>query len=67
MIGISECTYSPTQDLGLAQNASTAVQAPTPLGSLAHQIYRMVAQNPDTATKDFSVVYQMLKKQQKGA
>ena len=51
------------KDLGLAQNASTATQAPTPLGSLAHQIYRLVAQNGDTADKDFSVVSLLVKKQ----
>ncbi|KHJ79364.1 3-hydroxyisobutyrate dehydrogenase domain protein [Oesophagostomum dentatum] len=51
------------KDLSLAQNASTTTQSPTPLGSLAHQIYRMLAQDPRYATKDFGIVYQFLKDQ----
>lgn len=51
------------KDLSLAQNAATNVQAPTPLGSLAHQVYRLLAQNPQFAGKDFGVVYQFLKDQ----
>uniref|UniRef100_A0A0K0D2J4 NAD_binding_11 domain-containing protein n=1 Tax=Angiostrongylus cantonensis TaxID=6313 RepID=A0A0K0D2J4_ANGCA len=51
------------KDLSLAQNASTTMQAPTPLGSLAHQIYRLIAQNPSYAKKDFAIVYQFLKEQ----
>ncbi|VDM51359.1 unnamed protein product [Toxocara canis] len=49
------------KDLGLAQNASTAAQAPTPLGSLAHQMYRMLAQSTEFGKLDFGVVYQFLK------
>jgi len=52
------------KDLGLAQNASTSVQAPTPLGSMAHQVYRLLAQNPKYSHLDFGVVYQFLKDQQ---
>ncbi|XP_012227323.1 3-hydroxyisobutyrate dehydrogenase, mitochondrial isoform X1 [Linepithema humile] len=48
------------KDLGLVQSAATRTQAPIPLGSLAHQIYRaVIAQG--FSTKDFSVVYQFLK------
>ncbi|CAI5452674.1 unnamed protein product [Caenorhabditis angaria] len=50
------------KDLSLAQNASTNTQAPTPLGSLAHQIYRILARDPHYQAKDFGVVYQFLKK-----
>ncbi|RCN53081.1 hypothetical protein ANCCAN_00630 [Ancylostoma caninum] len=50
-------------DLSLAQNASTTTQSPTPLGSLAHQIYRLLAQDPRYSTKDFGIVYQFLKDQ----
>lgn len=48
-----------TKDLGLAQNAATSVKAPTPLGSLAHQIYRIMCQT-GYADRDFAAVYQML-------
>ncbi|XP_036140472.1 3-hydroxyisobutyrate dehydrogenase, mitochondrial [Monomorium pharaonis] len=48
------------KDLGLAQSAATRMQAPIPLGSLAHQIYRaVIAQG--FSNKDFSVIYQFLK------
>lgn len=48
------------KDLGLAQSAATRTEAPIPLGSLAHQIYRaVIAQG--FSNKDFSVVYQFLK------
>ncbi|CAJ0577951.1 unnamed protein product, partial [Mesorhabditis spiculigera] len=53
------------KDLSLAQNAATSNGAPTPLGSLAHQIYRLLAQHPDLSGKDFGVVYQYLKEQDK--
>uniref|UniRef100_A0A914USS7 3-hydroxyisobutyrate dehydrogenase n=1 Tax=Plectus sambesii TaxID=2011161 RepID=A0A914USS7_9BILA len=55
------------KDLGLAQNAATSVKAATPLGSLAHQIYRLLAQSPEFQGKDFSVVYQFLKDQTAGS
>ncbi|KAL6266725.1 hypothetical protein P5V15_003561 [Pogonomyrmex californicus] len=48
------------KDLGLAQSAATRTQAPIPLGSLAHQIYRTVIAH-GFSNKDFSVVYQFLK------
>uniref|UniRef100_A0A1I7XR07 3-hydroxyisobutyrate dehydrogenase n=1 Tax=Heterorhabditis bacteriophora TaxID=37862 RepID=A0A1I7XR07_HETBA len=52
-----------SQDLSLAQNAATTVQAPTPLGSMAHQIYRILSKHPEYSSKDFGVVYQFLKDQ----
>lgn len=48
-----------TKDLGLAQNAATHTGSTTPLGSLAHQIYRLVL-NHGLGHKDFSVIYQLL-------
>lgn len=48
------------KDLGLVQSAATRTQAPIPLGSLAHQIYRAVIAH-GFSDKDFSVVYQFLK------
>lgn len=48
-----------TKDLGLAQTAATQTSSPTPLGSLAHQIYRVLLSN-GLGKKDFSVVYQLL-------
>uniref|UniRef100_A0A7E4W4D5 3-hydroxyisobutyrate dehydrogenase n=1 Tax=Panagrellus redivivus TaxID=6233 RepID=A0A7E4W4D5_PANRE len=50
-----------TKDLGLAQTASTEAKAPTPLGSLAHQLYQILSKHPDFKDKDFGVVYQFLK------
>lgn len=51
-----------TKDLGLAQDAATRVQAPTPLGSSAHQIYRVMC-NAGYAEKDFSSAFKFLQKQ----
>lgn len=48
-----------TKDLGLAQNAATQTNTPTPLGSLSHQIYCLLV-SKGLGTKDFSVVYQLL-------
>ncbi|KAK7092221.1 hypothetical protein V1264_008007 [Littorina saxatilis] len=53
-----------TKDLGLAQNAATATQSPTPLGSLSHQLYRLMT-NSGYAGKDFSSAFQFLKQQDK--
>uniref|UniRef100_A0AC34F9L8 3-hydroxyisobutyrate dehydrogenase n=1 Tax=Panagrolaimus sp. ES5 TaxID=591445 RepID=A0AC34F9L8_9BILA len=50
------------KDLGLAQTASTQCKAPTPLGSLAHQMYQILASHPDFKDKDFGVVYKFLSK-----
>jgi len=49
-----------TKDLGLAQNASTATKSATPMGSLAHQIYRVMC-NRGYAKQDFSSVYKFLR------
>jgi len=50
-----------TKDLGLAQDAATRAQASTPLGSLAHQIYRTMCNN-GFAEKDFSSAYKFIQK-----
>ncbi|KAK3578479.1 hypothetical protein CHS0354_038576 [Potamilus streckersoni] len=47
------------KDLGLAQNASTVTKSPSPLGSLAHQIYRIMT-NSGYADKDFSSAFKFL-------
>lgn len=51
-----------TKDLGLAQNAATATKSPTPLGSLSHQIYRIM-NNSGYAGKDFSSTFQFLQEE----
>ncbi|UYV67256.1 HIBADH [Cordylochernes scorpioides] len=48
-----------TKDLGLAQSVSTQTGAPTPLGSLSHQIYRVMMAH-GLQNKDFSIVYKFL-------
>lgn len=53
-----------TKDLGLAQGAANTTQSPIPLGSLAHQIYRVMT-NSGYAKKDFSSAYQFLQEQNK--
>lgn len=49
------------KDLSLAQGAATRTQAPTPLGGLALQLYRMVCAQGHGG-KDFGYVYQMISK-----
>lgn len=49
-----------TKDLGLAQNAATKTLTPTPLGSLSHQLYRILVQK-GFGSKDFSSIYTFLK------
>lgn len=51
------------QDLGLAQNTATNTKTPVPLGSLAHQIYRMMCAR-GYAGKDFSSVFQFLREEE---
>ncbi|MEQ2159658.1 hypothetical protein GOODEAATRI_025302, partial [Goodea atripinnis] len=51
------------QDLGLAQNTATNTRTPVPLGSLAHQIYRMMCAR-GYANKDFSSVFQFLREEE---
>jgi len=53
-----------TKDLGLAQDAATRAQSPTPLGSLAHQMYRVMC-NAGYAEKDFSSAFKFLQEQEK--
>jgi len=49
-----------TKDLGLAQDAATRTKAATPLGSVAHQMYRVMC-NAGYAEKDFSSAFQFLR------
>ncbi|XP_064471849.1 3-hydroxyisobutyrate dehydrogenase, mitochondrial-like [Ornithodoros turicata] len=49
-----------TKDLGLAQTAATNTNSPTPLGSVSHQIYRLLL-SKGLGQKDFSVVYQLIR------
>ncbi|XP_077455680.1 3-hydroxyisobutyrate dehydrogenase b [Stigmatopora argus] len=51
------------KDLGLAQNTSTNTKTPVPLGSVAHQIYRMMCAR-GYASKDFSSVFQFLREEE---
>jgi len=51
-----------TKDLGLAQDAATRAQAATPLGSLAHQIYRVMC-NAGYSEKDFSSAFKFIREQ----
>lgn len=53
----------PFQDLGLAQNAATSTNSPTPMGSLAHQIYRVMC-NRGYGKLDFSSVFKFLREDQ---
>lgn len=55
--------FSFFQDLGLAQNTATNTKTPVPLGSLAHQIYRMMCAR-GYANKDFSSVFQFLREEE---
>jgi len=48
------------KDLGLAQNAATSTKSATPMGSLAHQMYRVMC-NRGYAKKDFSSVFKFLR------
>uniref|UniRef100_A0A672FWQ2 3-hydroxyisobutyrate dehydrogenase n=1 Tax=Salarias fasciatus TaxID=181472 RepID=A0A672FWQ2_SALFA len=51
------------KDLGLAQNTATNTKTPVPLGSLAHQIYRVMCSR-GYANKDFSSVFQFLREEE---
>jgi len=57
-------TFLMAKDLGLAQNASALTGSPTPLGSLACQLYRMMC-SKGLANKDFSAIYLFLQDQDK--
>ncbi|XP_034017391.1 3-hydroxyisobutyrate dehydrogenase a isoform X1 [Thalassophryne amazonica] len=52
-----------SKDLGLAQNTATNTKTPIPLGSLAHQIYRVMCSR-GYANKDFSSVFQFLREEE---
>ncbi len=52
-------THLIAKDLGLAQSAATRSNSPTPLGTLSHQIYRLMLNN-GYSTKDFSSVYKFI-------
>ncbi|XP_001640995.2 3-hydroxyisobutyrate dehydrogenase, mitochondrial [Nematostella vectensis] len=49
-----------TKDLGLAQNASSSTMTATPMGSLAHQIYRIMCIK-GYANMDFGSVFKFLR------
>ncbi|AWP21857.1 3-hydroxyisobutyrate dehydrogenase [Scophthalmus maximus] len=51
------------KDLGLAQNTATNTKTPVPLGSLAHQIFRVMCSR-GYANKDFSSVFQFLREEE---
>ncbi|KAK4306261.1 hypothetical protein Pmani_021884 [Petrolisthes manimaculis] len=52
------------KDLGLAQNAATATNSPTPLGAVAHQIYKLMS-NTYLSERDFSSVFRFLQEPHK--
>merc|ERR1712066_1028052 len=52
------------KDLGLSQDAATRAQAATPLGSLSHQLYRVMCK-AGYSEKDFSSAFQFLREDQK--
>jgi len=52
------------QDLGLAQDAATTTKSPTPLGSAAHQLYRLMC-NKGYGHLDFSSAYKFLQEDEK--
>ncbi|XP_036372252.1 3-hydroxyisobutyrate dehydrogenase, mitochondrial-like [Megalops cyprinoides] len=51
------------KDLGLAQSTATSTKTAIPLGSLAHQIYRLMC-GRGYANKDFSSVFQFLREEE---
>ncbi|XP_062385563.1 3-hydroxyisobutyrate dehydrogenase a [Sardina pilchardus] len=51
------------KDLGLAQSTATSTRTSVPLGSLAHQIYRIMCAR-GYANKDFSSVFQFLREEE---
>lgn len=51
------------KDLGLAQDSATNTKSPTPLGSLSHQLYRLMCAK-GYAQKDFSSVFQFLREEE---
>lgn len=53
-----------TKDLGIASAVATTSNTPIPLGALTHQIYRTLMAK-GLANKDFSVVYDFMKNEEK--
>ncbi|XP_015186404.1 PREDICTED: 3-hydroxyisobutyrate dehydrogenase, mitochondrial [Polistes dominula] len=53
-------TFLMAKDLSLVQSAATRTNTLIPLGSLAHQIYRILNTH-GLSKKDFSIVYQFIK------
>uniref|UniRef100_H0W439 3-hydroxyisobutyrate dehydrogenase, mitochondrial n=1 Tax=Cavia porcellus TaxID=10141 RepID=H0W439_CAVPO len=51
------------KDLGLAQDSATSTKSPIFLGSLAHQIFRMMCAK-GYSKKDFSAVFQFLREEE---
>ncbi|KAK7898563.1 hypothetical protein WMY93_019416 [Mugilogobius chulae] len=51
------------KDLGFAQSTATSTRSPIPLGSLAHQIFRVMCSR-GYANKDFSSVFQFLREEE---
>ncbi|XP_066440849.1 3-hydroxyisobutyrate dehydrogenase, mitochondrial [Eleutherodactylus coqui] len=51
------------KDLGLAQDSATDTKSPIPLGSLSHQVYRLMCAK-GYAQKDFSSVFQFLREEE---
>lgn len=51
------------KDLGLAQNAATSTKSATPMGSLAHQTYRIMC-NRGYGKLDFSSVFKYLREEE---
>ncbi|XP_048849967.1 3-hydroxyisobutyrate dehydrogenase a [Brienomyrus brachyistius] len=52
-----------TKDLGLAQDSATDTKTAIPLGSLAHEMYRVMCTR-GYASKDFSSVFQFLREKE---
>ena len=48
------------KDLGLASKVAKEVSSPTPLGSLTHELYRLLMNAGEYKDKDFSVIYKFL-------
>ncbi|XP_017077268.1 probable 3-hydroxyisobutyrate dehydrogenase, mitochondrial [Drosophila eugracilis] len=51
-----------TKDLGLASGVASTSNSPIPLGSLAHKVYQSLCEK-GLGNKDFSVVYDLMKKE----
>jgi 3-hydroxyisobutyrate dehydrogenase len=46
----------------LASKGAREVRSPTPLGSLTHEIYRLLVNSGEFSDKDFSVIYKYFSK-----